>query len=65
MIFTYLYFQTVAVLGAHSLGRTTLEHAGFNGVWTPKEETTMYVTYYQNMIAKNLTYKNVVSKILS
>ena len=55
----------MAVLGAHSLGRTTLEHAGFNGVWTPKEETTMYVTYYQNMIAKNLTYKNVVSKILS
>jgi len=51
----------VAVLGAHSLGKVSLEDTGFNGVWTPKEETTLYITYYENMIAKNLTYKNVVS----
>jgi hypothetical protein len=42
------------------LGRATREHTNFNGVWTPGEETAFNVTYYQNMIAKNLTYQNVV-----
>ncbi len=47
-------------MGAHSLGKASREDNGFDGVWTPGQETSFNVTYYENMIAKNLSYKNVV-----
>ena len=40
--FRFVYkiqFQTVAIMGAHSLGKATLEHAGFDGVWTPGDKS--------------------------
>ena len=48
-------------MGAHSLGKATRSQNGFDGVWTPNEETTMNTTYFENMVARNLTYKNVVN----
>ena len=48
-------------MGAHSLGKASREDNGFDGVWTPGQETAFNVTYYQNMVAKNLTYQNVVT----
>ena len=51
-------------MGAHSLGKATRSQNGFDGVWTPNEETTMNTTYFENMVARNLTYKNVVKFVL-
>ena len=48
-------------MGAHNLGKAVRSNNGFHGVWTPKEEQVLDETYFENMIAKNLTYKNVVT----
>ncbi len=50
----------MAILGAHNLGRANPDETGFSGAWVPGQETTFNTSFYQLMIANNLTYKNVV-----
>ena len=54
--------EIVAIMGAHSLGRTWPDNSGFRGPWVAFNNKVFSNTYYQNMLDKDgkLNYKSVV-----
>jgi hypothetical protein len=52
-------------MGAHTIGMADKSQSGFEGYWTPGEESVFNTTYYEAMIDPTLKWKNVVSFFLS
>ena len=52
--------QTTIILGAHTIGMMEKEVSGFDGYWTPGEESVFNTTYYEAMLDPTLKWKNVV-----
>jgi len=47
-------------LGAHTIGMAEKKNSGFDGHWTPDEESVFNVTYYEAMIDPTLKWHNKV-----
>ena len=50
-------------MGAHTIGQSTKQESGFNGIWTPGQESVFNTTYYQEMVDPTLKWKNKVCKL--
>jgi hypothetical protein len=47
-------------MGSHTIGESKKGQAGFEGVWTPGEESVFNTTYYEAMVDPMLKWKNKV-----
>ena len=47
-------------MGAHALGKATLENSGYSGAFTENEENFFDNQYYKNMVSKHMVFKNEV-----
>ena len=55
-----VFFQVVTIMGAHTIGMAEKSNSGFDGYWTPGEESVFNVTYYEAMIDPSLKWINEV-----
>eukprot|EP00929_Paragymnodinium_shiwhaense_P093290 TRINITY_DN5343_c0_g1_i10.p1 TRINITY_DN5343_c0_g1~~TRINITY_DN5343_c0_g1_i10.p1 ORF type:complete len:402 (+),score=65.26 TRINITY_DN5343_c0_g1_i10:141-1208(+) len=46
--------ETVAVMGAHTIGTYHVNHTGFKYVWTPRSERSFNNEYYREMVNESL-----------
>jgi|LakMenEpi03Aug12_release.lakeMendotaPanAssembly.Ray.scaffolds.fasta_scaffold1798487_1 hypothetical protein len=51
-------------MGAHTIGMAKKNQGGFDGIWTPGEESTFNTTYYEAMIDPTLKWVNEVIKLI-
>ena len=55
-------FQTIIIMGAHTLGRMNTENSGHSGPWLPgNEKQTFSNKYYSSMLDNNNIYTGRVS----
>jgi len=59
--FKYSTQEVVALLGAHTLGRTWSDNSGYTGPWVKFNNQYFDNTFYKNMINKDLKYSSVLT----
>merc|ERR1711915_1118620 len=50
--------ETVALLGAHTLGRASSDNSGFSGVWINGEANFFNNEYYKKLVDSDLTWRH-------
>jgi len=50
--------ETVALMGAHTLGRASSENSGFNGPWITGETQWFNNEYYKKLVDTDLSWRN-------
>jgi len=50
--------ETVALMGAHTLGQMHPENSGHNGMWTPSETTSFNNKFFKNLVDPSITYRH-------
>ena len=57
-----LHLQTVALMGAHTMGGTFHNNSGFIGVWSPEGPTHFDNGLYTKMLDPSLTWEDHVRR---
>jgi hypothetical protein len=51
-------------MGSHTIGMANRKESGFDGYWTPGEESVFNTTYYEAMIDPTLKWTNEVFELI-